>query len=119
MVHARRNRMTEKEKLIQMILENEDIKRYKRIEKIINDNKDLKSKIGDLKSIQKQLVNAKEINKTEAIKTFEARYQERLEEIESYPLMSDYLALQSDINEMLQAIQDILQNGIESDFEKD
>ncbi len=111
--------MTEKEKLIQMILENEDIKRYKRIEKIINDNKELKTKIGALKSVQKQLVNAKEIQKPEAILAFEARYQVLLDEIESYPLMSDYLALQGDINEMLQAIQDIIQNGIENDFEKE
>ncbi len=111
--------MTEKEKLIQMILENEEIKRYKRIEKIINDNKELKMKIGALKSVQKQLVNAKEIQKPEAVRTFEARYQVLLDEIESYPLMSDYLALQSDINEMLQSIQDILQNGIENDFEKE
>jgi len=111
--------MTEKEKLIQMILENDEIKRYKRIEKLINSNKELKAKIGELKQIQKQLVNAKEINKIEAVKAFEARYQARLEEVESYPLMSDYLALQSDINEMLQAIQDILQIGIENDFEKE
>jgi cell fate (sporulation/competence/biofilm development) regulator YmcA (YheA/YmcA/DUF963 family) len=102
-----------------MILENEDIQRYKRIEKLINSNKELKAKIGELKSIQKQLVNAKEINKIEAVKVFEARYQERLEEVEGYPLMSDYLALQGDINEILQSIQDILQNGIESDFEKE
>ena len=111
--------MTEKEKLIQMILENEDIKRYKKIEKLINENKELKAKINELKSIQKQIVNAKEIQKLEAVKSFEARYNARLEEVESYPLMSEYMALQGDINEMLQAIQNIIQDGIEKDFEKE
>lgn len=109
--------MTEKEKLIQMLLENEDIQRYKRIEKHINSNKELKAKFGELKSIQKQLVNAKHIGKTEAIKTFQERYDACLEAIESYPLMSDYLALQSDINEVVQTIINIIEDGIEKDFE--
>jgi cell fate (sporulation/competence/biofilm development) regulator YmcA (YheA/YmcA/DUF963 family) len=109
--------MTEREKLIQMILENETIARYRRIETLINGNKELKGKIGELKSIQKQLVNAKEIQKTEAIITFQKRYDDLLATIEAYPLMSDYLALQSDINEMLQSIVSIIEDGIEKDFE--
>lgn len=109
--------MTEREKLIQMVLENESIARYKRIEQLINDNKELKNKIGELKNIQKQLVNAKEIGKTEAISTFQKRYDSLLESIEEYPLMSDYLALQSEINEMLQTIVSIIEDGIEKDFE--
>jgi cell fate (sporulation/competence/biofilm development) regulator YmcA (YheA/YmcA/DUF963 family) len=108
--------MTEKEKLIQMLLENDDIQRYKRIEKHINSNKELKAKFNELKAIQKQLVNAKHIGKTEAIKTFQERYDLCLEVIESYPLMSDYLALQSDINEVLQTVINIIEDGIEKDF---
>lgn len=108
--------MTEKEKLIRMIEEDPSIQRYKRIEALINGNKELKAKIGELKSIQKQLVNAKEIGKKEAVNTFQKRYDEALEAIESYPLMSDYLALQSDINDMLQAIVSIIEDGIEKDF---
>jgi cell fate (sporulation/competence/biofilm development) regulator YmcA (YheA/YmcA/DUF963 family) len=109
--------MTEKEKLIKMILENESISRYRRIEQLINDHKELKVKIGELKNIQKQLVNAKEIGKSEAIQSFQQRYDDLLESIEEYPLMSDYLALQSDINEMLQSIVSIIEDGIEKDFE--
>lgn len=108
--------MTEKEKMIDMILKNEDIQRYKRIEKIVNNNKQLKEKISQLKAVQKQLINAKQIGKTQAIIEFENRYNELLNEIESYPLMSDYLALQGDINEMLQQVQSIIQTGIEKDF---
>ncbi|MBU1143941.1 MAG: YlbF family regulator [Firmicutes bacterium] len=108
--------MTEKEKLIQMLLENDDIQRYKRIEKHINSNKELKAKFNELKAIQKQLVNAKHIGKAEAVKTFQERYDACLEVIESYPLMSDYLALQSDINEVLQTVINIIEDGIEKDF---
>ena len=47
--------MNEKEKLIQMIKDNEEIQRYVRIEKVINSNPDLKKKFGQLKAIQKEL----------------------------------------------------------------
>lgn len=108
--------LTEKQKLIEMIKNNEQIQRYKAIEKVINDNQDLKNKINQLKTVQKQLVNAKEIQKEKAIIHFQEIYDSLLEEIESYPLMSDYLALQGDINEMIQAIAEILEDGINNEL---
>jgi len=110
--------MTEKEKLIQMIEEDEEIQRYKQIELAINQNRELKAKFNELKSVQKQLVNAKHIGKKEAIDAFQTRYDALYEAIEAYPLMSDYLALQSDINDMIQSIVGILEEGLEKDFEK-
>lgn len=110
--------MTEKEKLIEMLLKDEDIKRYKRMESSINNNKELKGKMNELKSVQKQLVNAKHIGKEEAIKAFQDRYDALYQAIEDYPLMSDYMALQSDINEMIQSIVSILEEGLEKEFDK-
>ncbi|MDD3067491.1 MAG: YlbF family regulator [Acholeplasmataceae bacterium] len=110
--------MSEKDKLIQMVKENETIIRYKKIEKIINEHQEIKEKIQKLKAIQKQLVNAKEIGKTEAVIAFQEKFDTLYQEIEEFPLMSEYLALQSDINDMMQSIQDIIQEGIEIDFEK-
>ena len=109
--------MTEKEKLILMLKENEEIKRYQRLERLINSNKELKAKMGELKSLQKQLVNAKHIGKTQAIESFQARYDTLYQSLLDYPLMSDYMALQSDINELLQNIVGIIEEGIEKDFE--
>lgn len=109
--------MTEKEKLIEMLKNDADIQRYKRIEAYINSNKDLKRKMAELKAIQKQLVNAKHIGKNDAVSSFQTRYDTLLNEIENYPLMSDYMALQSDINDMMQAIVEIIETGIEKDFE--
>jgi cell fate (sporulation/competence/biofilm development) regulator YmcA (YheA/YmcA/DUF963 family) len=110
--------MSEKEKLIQMIETDEEIQRYKRIESLINDNKEISHKFNELKRVQKQLVNAKHIGKQEAILTFQAQYDAIYEAIEAYPLMSDYLALQSDINEMIQTIVSIIEEGLEKEFEK-
>ena len=108
--------MTEKQKLIEMINHDETIKRYKAIEKVINENQDLKDKINQLKTVQKQLVNAKEIQKEKSIQHFQEVYDQLLEEIESYPLMSDYLALQGDINEMIQTIAEVLEDGINKEL---
>jgi cell fate (sporulation/competence/biofilm development) regulator YmcA (YheA/YmcA/DUF963 family) len=108
--------LTEKEKLIEMIKNNETIKRYQAIEKVLNANEDLKSKINKLKTIQKQLINAKEINKQETIKHYESLYNELLTEIEGYPLMSDYLALQGDINDMIQHITQIIEDGVNKEL---
>jgi cell fate (sporulation/competence/biofilm development) regulator YmcA (YheA/YmcA/DUF963 family) len=109
--------MSEKEKLLKMILENPSIIRYKKIEEIINNHKELKAKFNELKAVQKQLVNAKEIGKPQAIEAFQAKFDTLYEAIESYPLMSEYLALQSDINAMIQSIVKIIEDGIEKDFE--
>ena len=117
MVFNGRTDMTEKEKLISMLASDPEIKRYKRIETMINEHKELKKKINQLKNLQKQLVNAKQIEKTEAIKQFQKQYDDQLDDIENYPLMSDYLALQSDINMMIQSIVDIIEEGIEKDME--
>ena len=100
-----------------MIGSNEEIQRYKKIEKAINSNPELKAKINKLKALQKQLINAKHIEKREAILDLEKQYEVVLNEIEEYPLMSDYLALQGDINEMIQTIQSIIEDGILKDFQ--
>ena len=108
--------MTERDKFIKMIEEDPIIQRYQKIESIINENKEVKEKINQLKNIQKQLVNAKEIGKVEAIKSFQQRFDKLYEEIEDYPLMAEYLALQSNINDMLIEVQEIIEQGIEHDF---
>jgi cell fate (sporulation/competence/biofilm development) regulator YmcA (YheA/YmcA/DUF963 family) len=110
--------MSEKEKLIEMIQNDAEIQRYKRIEQLINDHKELNQKFNELKRVQKQLVNAKHIGKKEAIDAFQAQYDSLYQAIEDYPLMADYLALQSDINEMIQTIVAIIEEGLEKEFEK-
>ncbi len=108
--------LTEKDKLIEMIKNDERIKRYQAIENIINNDEKLKAKINKLKTIQKQLVNAKEINKQKSVEHFQKQYDTLLEEIELTPLMSDYLALQGEINEMIQAIAEIIEDGINKEL---
>ena len=104
--------MSEKEKLIKLIENNEVIQRYKKIESIVNKDKILKRKINQLKTIQKQLINAKEISKTNAIEKFQSEYDKLLEEIEEYPLMAEYLDLQEEINQVIKDVIGIIETTI-------
>lgn len=104
--------MSAKEELLQLIKDNESVKRYQQIETVINKDKTLKKNINKLKSIQKQLINAKEINKTQAINKFQSEFDQLLEEIESFPLMSEYLDLQEEINHMVKEVLQIIENQI-------
>lgn len=111
--------MTEKAKLLQMIQEHPKIKRYQRIEKAIHENEDLKAKLKQLKDLQKQLINAKELQKPKAIALFTDQYNALLEAIEEFPLMSEYLALQSEINETIQSVAKILEKGVNTKLYED
>lgn len=99
-----------------MIKNNESVKRYQKIEKILNENEDLNSMINKLKTIQKQLINAKEIQKQKSIEHFEQLYNKLFEEIQCYPLMSDYLALQGEINDMIQQVTQVIEDGVNKEL---
>jgi cell fate (sporulation/competence/biofilm development) regulator YmcA (YheA/YmcA/DUF963 family) len=106
--------MSEKEKLIEMIKNSEIILRYQRLEKVLNENQEIKEKLNHLKSIQKTLVQ----KKTQGldIKEIELFYQNLLEEMHLFPLLSEYLTLQEEINEMIQQIAFIIEKGINEDI---
>jgi len=108
--------MTEKDKLLQMIENDPTVKRYREIESKMNASKAVKRQINQLKAIQKQMINARHIGKTEAVKQFEAAYDKQLEEIEAFPLMAEYLSLQEDINNMLQTILEIIEDGLNKEI---
>jgi len=110
--------MIEQEKLLKMLQEDETVIQYLKLEKLINENKELRQKINDLKALQKKLVNAKEFDSKEQVLKFELKYQKLLNEVELYPLMSQYLSLQADVNEMLQNLGEIIEQGLKKELEK-
>ena len=108
--------MSEIDKLLQLIEDDPVVIRYRQIEEKMNLSKEVKREINQLKAIQKQLINARHIGKTEAIKKFEKDYDEKLLAIESYPLMSEYLSLQEEINDMLQTVLQIIEDGLNNEI---
>jgi cell fate (sporulation/competence/biofilm development) regulator YmcA (YheA/YmcA/DUF963 family) len=106
--------MSEKEKLISMIENDERIKRYQKLEKILNENQVIKEKLNDLKSIQKTMVQKKTYGLD--IRAIEEQYQKQLEEMHLFPLLNEYLSLQEEINDMLQQIAFIIEKSINEEI---
>lgn len=95
---------------------NPKIKRYKVLEKVVNKDKNLKDNINKLKNIQKEIVHAKEFGKEAFLDKLNKDYDELYDEIRNYPLMSEYIDLQNEINNMIQNFIDIVENGIDKDL---
>lgn len=110
--------MSEVDKLLMLIENDPVIKRYRSLEVKMNASKDIKKRMGQLKTLQKQLINARHIGKEHAILQFEKAYDEQLKQIEEYPLMAEYLSLQEEINEMLQTVLQIIEDGLNKEIEQ-
>ncbi len=102
--------MREKDELIKMIKENETVIRYQRLEKSLNEHEPLKKRLNDLKTLQKQLVRESALQKNTI--SLQKAYDEALNALLEIPLVEEYFALQSDINDMLQQIVHLFENGL-------
>ena len=109
--------MSEKEKFIQMLQNDKNSEEYQRLETLINENKTIKGIMIQLKTIQKQMINANKIEKTNAYLQLETTYQKMLSEITEYPLMEQYLELQKYFNEILKETTEIIENSLNNDNE--
>lgn len=101
-----------KEALIDLIKNDESIKQYKRIEKIINSDEKLLNDLNELKELQKELVNLKYLDKHEMALIKEKQYKEKFDEINNNPLLYNYLELQVELNNLLQDIKNIIEKGL-------
>lgn len=108
--------MNANDKILSYINENSKIKRYKELEVIINNNTELSQKMDELKNMQKQIVHAEKLVKSNSLIELNKEYEMLLSNLESYPLMNEYLDLQVEINESLQSFKDIVEKGIDSDY---
>ena len=106
------NNLTE---LTTLLKEEENIKRFKQLEAIIDQDKNLLKDYEILKDIQKQLVQAKH-NNSANLKDLEERYNTHFEKIQNHVLLSEYLDLLESINNDLQLIQNIINEEINMDI---
>lgn len=108
--------MNAKDELLLMIRESPIIKRYRTIEALIANDAGIQAKMTILRDLQKQIVHAREFHKKALLSELDHKYERFRTDIESYPLMSDYMALQSEINQLLKDISSIIQDGIDKEY---
>lgn len=108
--------MDNSNKILDLINHNEIINRYKHLEQLVNNDHFVTNQMTKLKTIQKEIVHAKEFNKKSLLSKLEKDYQDKYNEITNHPLMAEYIDLQYKINILLQDFIEIVENAINSDL---
>ncbi|MCF7926103.1 MAG: YlbF family regulator [Candidatus Izimaplasma sp.] len=103
--------MKELDKLIEKITDQPKVKRFKQLEKIIDQNDELMQEYKKLLNLQKQLVQKKH-QKTSNVNSLQKTYDAQKKRVETYPLISEYLDLLDEINNDLDLIQSIITEEI-------
>lgn len=104
--------MLNNKKLIEAIKENSYIKEYNRLEKLINDNENIKIELKELQNIQQEMINLKAFEKDKALKVIEEKYWKKRNKLEKDPIIRNYLSLQEEINDLLKRIKEILEESL-------
>ncbi|QVK19468.1 YlbF family regulator [Mycoplasmatota bacterium] len=94
--------------LINLISDQEEVKRYKQIEKEMHQNKYIINKIEDFKKFQKKMV-IYESHHNQIPEEVNKRYNSLYNELLEIPIYNEYITLQKEINELLQEITKIIE----------
>ena len=92
----------------------EETKRFKELEKYINNNEKIKKLYDEMILKQKQLVNAKEFGQEEQARIYEEEYNKLKQELLDLPFVEEFLELVDIINSKL----DIISSELEEKLEK-
>lgn len=103
-LYSRDHVLEEAKKLAKMVAQTEEIERFKAVEAKINANKKVQDLIDRIKSMQKQAVNLKAYQKTEALKKVEVEIDRLQDEIDEIPIVQEFKEIQLVVNDVLQLI---------------
>lgn len=108
--------MSKLDNLLKVLNESEVVKRYKVLEKLINQDEILSANYKLLLELQKVMVQEKTLN---TLKYTEAKekYEKQLEIVYKNLIIEEYLDILEEINEDIQLIQEMINNDIQIDFE--
>ncbi|SER59092.1 RicAFT regulatory complex protein RicA family protein [Salipaludibacillus aurantiacus] len=105
--------ITEKAReLASMIAETEEVDFFKRAEGQINENLRVQEIIGKIKSLQKEAVNLKHYQKSEALKATDAKIDALQDELDEIPLVREFKQSQTEVNQLLQMVSNTISNTV-------
>ncbi|SDI95411.1 RicAFT regulatory complex protein RicA family protein [Natribacillus halophilus] len=102
----------------QMMVDTEEVDFFKKAEEKINRNEKIQTLISNIKSEQKELVNLKHYNKTEAVRQKEAEINALHAEIDEIPIVKEFKQSQSDVNEVLQLVSTTISNTVTKEIQE-
>ena len=103
-------------KLKEEFLNTELVKRIHSLEKYIDNNEKLNTKLKELKNLQKKMVNAKEFNQMNQYKEYKDEYDNLYNEVLDFPFVEEYLELLEEANNKLLDICFIIENKINKEL---
>lgn len=108
--------MNKLDNLTKELNNSEVVKRFKELEKIIDQDKKLQDGYQLLLKLQKQMVQDQTLHSKNAIISKKA-YEEQRDLLTGNLIIEEYLDLLEEINEDIQTIQEIINNEIKRDFQ--
>ncbi|SDN30365.1 RicAFT regulatory complex protein RicA family protein [Alkalicoccus daliensis] len=104
--------MSEARELAIKIAETEEVDFFKRAEAQINDHLRVQEIIAKIKKLQKEAVNLKHYEKSEALKETDAKIDALQDELDDIPLVQEFKQSQMEVNELLQMVSNTISNTV-------
>ncbi len=99
-------------KLAERLQACEEIRRFRLAEEQVKKSKTVQNYIETIKRKQKELVHAKQYQKREYIRLLEQELDRLNHELENLPIVREYQQAQVDVNDLLQAIQQVIADTV-------
>ncbi|WP_416150872.1 RicAFT regulatory complex protein RicA family protein [Salipaludibacillus sp. HK11] len=98
--------------LAAMVVETEEVDFFIRAEGQINENLRVQEIIGQIKSLQKEAVNLKHYEKSEALKVTDGKINALQDELDEIPLVREFKQSQTEVNHLLQMVSNTISNTV-------
>lgn len=87
----------------------EEIQKFKRLEKLVKEDKNLANKVSTLHKVSKQMTNAKEFGLVNAYDQYHAEYQNLLKDIEDNVILQLYLESSEEVKNILTLVMETIE----------
>ena len=105
--------MNSTKKIIEYLNNLEEVKRFKRLEEIINNNLTIKNKFNELNDIKKKMVNSKEFNQINQYSIYKKEYDKIYNELIDMPFVEEYFELKEYVYNLLNNLKNDIEYQIE------
>ena len=106
------------ENLVEHLKENETVKAYQKIEKVLLNHEYYQNKYQTFLATQKALVQSQHYQSSQQ-KELQNDYQNQLEKLKDDPLIHQYLTLQSEVDDLIKSITDTIEIALNKPFNDD
>ena len=98
--------------LIDEILNSEEVIEFKKLEKLVLENKEISLMLDRLHEVEKQAVNARELGLENTYLVYKKEYDQILKLFEEDVLISSYLNAKMEVKDIITLVKNIIENEI-------